>query len=190
MFFAGNPGTYLGANDLPDATAERLVTLYFDYYPFQDEVRIVKEMIQNGEPEQSKILLPQDGFDAFVRFAVGLVRKMRNTSVGEEEIPLSVRSIFMLVTTALSLAKLHPENPTSDELGSPERIGIYKTLQDRMPATMTEGLESDSVETLIKYMTDHGISWTVIRHAIDALGSIQRIRGSSVYEAFTSVVPR
>ncbi len=190
MFFAGNPGTYLGANDLPDATAERLVTLYFGYYPFADEVHIVKEMIRNGASLQSDFIAPQEGFDAFVRFSVGLVRKMRNTAVGEEEIPLSVRSIFMLVTTALTLASLHPKNPTSSSLGSPERIGIYKTLEDRMPGTMTEGMESISVEILIQYMADHGVNWNVMRHAIDSLGSIQRIRGSSVYEAFTSVVPR
>jgi hypothetical protein len=54
---------------------------------------------------------------------------------------------------------------------------------------MTEGLKSTDLDNLVKYMAARGIDWSIIRKAIDSLGIIQRVRGSSFYEAFMSVVP-
>ncbi len=189
MFFAGNPGTYLGANEIPDSTAERLITLWFDYYPFEDEVEIVKQMLRNSMSLASEVFNPIEGFNAFIRFCTGLVRKMRRTVSSEQEVPLSVRSIFMLAATTLALASISPSASSDDTLGSSERIGIHKKIADKLPETMSEGVASDSVDTLTHYMQVHGISWSTIRKAIDSLGSIQRTRGSSVHEAFMSVVP-
>ncbi len=189
MFFAANPGTYLGANELPDSTAERLVTLWFDYYQFEDEVRIVKHMLQRSFPASSEIYNPPEGFDAFVRFTTGLIRRMRRSISGEQEIPLSVRSISMLATTALRLGAIAPGSGTTSPQGTVEALGVYQKLQGKLPKSMTEGLKSTDLDNLAKYMTARGIDWSIIRKSIDSLGIIQRVRGSSFYEAFMSVVP-
>ena len=189
MFFAANPGTYLGANELPDSTAERLVTLWFDYYQFEDEVQIVKHMLQRSFPPDSEIFTPPEGFDAFVRFTTGLVQRMRRSISGEEEIPLSVRSISMLATTAIRLGSITPGTGTTSPQGTVEALGVYQKLQGKLPRSMTEGLKSTEVDNLVKYMTARGIDWAILRKSIGSLGIIQRVRGSSFYEAFMSVVP-
>ncbi len=189
ILFAGNPKRYLGANELPDSTLERLTTLWFDYYTFDDEVEVLDSMIKRVYKNDSEIMKPAEGYMSFLNFIVGLVRRLRtDPTLGQINIPLSVRSMFNIFQNAHNFAEMNPE--LKIEISTLERLGLYQTLKRRMPRNLLDGWNEQSIEDLINYMAKHKISWGNIRNALESLGIIQKLRDTQAYEMILSLIPR
>ncbi len=189
IMFAGNPKSYLGANELPDSTLERLTTLWFDYYTYDDEVNVLDAMIQKIYQDGDEIFNPKDGYMAFLRFITGLIRRLReDPTLGQINLPLSVRSMLNLFQNVHNFSVMNPK--IEIEISTLERLGLYQTIKRRMPKNLLDGWNEKSIEDLIDYMAKHKITWGDIRKSIASLGVIQKLRGTQAYELIVSLVPQ
>ena len=92
IFFAGNPSTYLGANELPDSLLERIVSIWFDYYPFNYEFDIVYNMVRQKFANDP--IVYEEGFKLLIQFIIGVLRNIREELNNAGEIcPISVRTV-------------------------------------------------------------------------------------------------
>jgi len=163
IFFAANPSSYIGTEELPTSTLERLVLVNYGYYPFETEVRIVTNLLKK------RISIEQDALDVFVRFIVNVVRRLREEldKAGYRDIPLSVRSMETLGLSIIALADGKPVKFTRDT-----RVyeHLYALIYGKLPRTKISVLKDKNVAKLIRFFEANGITMDTVREAILMLG--------------------
>lgn len=164
IFFAANPSSYVGTEELPTSTLERLVLIYYDHYPFETEVKIVSELLRE------KLEISDSILDVYSRFVVNIVRRLRReiNRAGIREIPLSVRSMENLGLAIYALAENKHIKFTADT-----RIHehLYALIYGKLPASKTNVLKDKKVKLLIEFFEEKGITIGTIRSAIFMLGT-------------------
>lgn len=80
IIFCCNDSSYAGNTKLPQSFCSRLIAYYFDYPSFEEETKILSNMLKNKDIKIDVILS---------RYLIGLVRELRSS-----DMPLSVRNAF------------------------------------------------------------------------------------------------
>jgi len=184
IFFAGNPSNYLGANELPDALLERLVSIWFDYYPIQNEIEIVIDMVKKNFGEDP--MFNEKGFYFLVQYIVSILREIREELNNVGEIcPISVRSMMLAVTSVIMLSKT---TQRMDPSGF-SRTAVYKALQGLLPDNLVEVWNSDIINELYSFMERYKIGWNHVKDAVKNLGILSKYVNTKEIQEIISRIP-
>ncbi len=181
IFFAGNPSSYAGVEEIPTSTLERLILVYYDYYPIEDEIRILTDMLRR------KLNMDDKSLSIYARFIVHLVRRLRSilASAGYRDIPLSVRSMENLAVSIIVLAG------SSDGFEKdPRRLeNLYVLLHGDLPKSKADIDKDKDISALLDLFGDLGIGPKTIRSAILMLGPFaEYISDKNFANMVTSIV--
>ena len=182
IFFAGNPSTYVGANVLPDALLERLAFIWYDYYPMETEIDIVRKMLQGKVDEE---VLNDPDFEVFLWYMVSLLRTIReDLKKADEEFPISVRSMFTAIRMTLLLAKQMPLNVDEKWVHS-----TYVMLKKNLPPNLVDSWSDRETRSLIEFMRRYGIGWSHIRTAVASIGIFAKVTDKTIIENVLARIP-
>ncbi len=184
IFFAGNPSTYVGANEIPDSLLERVAGIWFDYYPLEDEVKIVYSML-NASKNYQDITTDPD-FMVFLEFIVAFLRSLRrNLEYSGEICPISVRSMYLAVNSILSFrGRVQPKIEVDRA-----RASVYQIISGDLPDNLVEIWKNRKIDALFRFMKNHQIGWNHIREGIISLGILSKFIGSPQIEDILSRFP-
>lgn len=168
VIFCSNSSTSSAANvPLPQAFANRMVGIRFDHPPFDEEVEITKEIVQDQTFTKLELIVP----DSVIRYLVGLMRANRS-----DAFPLAARNAAACVAYLNVLAHYNGFNKTLQrnaqksladlfraELGLATQqnlenhlANIYEFVHGKAPATTVKLTEDDDVKEFLQFYCAYG----------------------------------
>ena len=184
IFFAGNPYYYLGTNELPDSLLERVVSIWFDYYNFKDELKIAMEIVKKKLGDN--LLFKERGFQLLAEYIVSVLRMIRKSlNEAGENCPISVRSMATAIIGTIILSRTMGYKESSGY----SRASIYRSLRGNLPDNLAEVWSDDAIAELFDFMEKYGLSWRHVNEAVRNLGIFQKVTDKRVLENALAQIP-
>ncbi len=184
IFFAGNPYYYLGTNELPDSLLERVVSIWFDYYSFKDELNIALKIVKSKLGDIT--LIRERGFQLLAEYIVSVLRMIRKSlNEAGENCPISVRSMATAIIGTIILSRTTSYQDSSGY----SRASIYQSLRGNLPDNLAEVWSDDAIAELFNFMERYGLSWRHVNEAVRNLGVFQKVTDKRVLENALAQIP-
>lgn len=157
VIFCSNSSTSCAANiPLPQACASRFIGIRFDYPPFDEEIDITKEIVQDQTFTKLELIVP----DSVVRYLIGLMRANRS-----DAFPLSARNAASCVAYLNVLAQYNGFKKTPQKKAQKDLADLFRTelglatqqnLENHL-ANIYEFVHGKAPTTTIKLTEDEGV---------------------------------
>lgn len=172
IIFCANPAR-VSTSDyfLPQAFATRVRAIWFDYPSWEEELEIVKQLLQDPEYHRLELLVPEP----IIKYALSLMREIRS-----RESPLSARNIAALVAALNSDLHFMKENGWNgfsqdfdmdkvlskirSEVGLPENQSleafiskVYRRIHGVEPDSLLAALNDEEVKVFLQFIDVYGI---------------------------------